>query len=593
MILVITGIGSLIHIYSTAYMQEESDPEYARYFSYLNLFAFFMLVLVLGANFLVLFVGWEGVGLCSYLLIGFWFEKKSAADAGKKAFVVNRIGDYAFILGTLLLFVRFGTLDFQRIASAVAPLAPDSSFSTLSVATLLLFIGATGKSAQIPLYVWLPDAMEGPTPVSALIHAATMVTAGVYMIGRNAVLFSHAPETLAIVAVIGAVTALMAGTIGLVQNDIKRVLAYSTVSQLGYMFLAMGVGAFGAGIFHLYTHAFFKACLFLGSGAVIHALHGEQDIRNMGGLKAGLPITYWTFLLGSLAIAGVPALAGFFSKDEILFETFAHGHTILWTIGILTSLLTATYMFRLVFLTFHGERRHQAPQPAHPEEEEPSHQPATADSRTHGNHLHDAPPAMALALVVLALGSVLAGYIGVPEALGGHNALAQWLAPSFSARSVTTLATGQVAEAGQAGAGEASGAGEAGSESGLELSLMVVSSIVAITGIALAAFIWLKRREIADRAAAMFPGVYRLLLNKYYVDEIYDAAIVQPIRIVSQEGLWRGVDVHIIDGAVNGTASIIDGSSSLLRRLQSGSVRAYAGSLFVGVVLILGYYLWR
>jgi NADH-quinone oxidoreductase subunit L len=575
MILVVTGIGSLIHIYSTAYMHEESDPEYARYFSYLNLFAFFMLVLVLGANFLVLFIGWEGVGLCSYLLIGFWFEKKSAADAGKKAFVVNRIGDYAFILGTLLLFVRFGTLDFQRIASAVAPLAPDSDFGALALATLLLFIGATGKSAQIPLYVWLPDAMEGPTPVSALIHAATMVTAGVYMIGRNAVLFSHAPETMAVVAVIGAATALMAGTIGLVQNDIKRVLAYSTVSQLGYMFLAMGVGAYGAGIFHLYTHAFFKACLFLGSGAVIHALHGEQDIRNMGGLKAGLPITYWTFLLGALAIAGVPGLAGFFSKDEILFETFAHGHTTLWTIGILTSLLTATYMFRLVFLTFHGERRHGAPAPEHPEEEEPS---------GHASHLHDAPPAMAIALVVLALGSVVAGYIGVP----GHNALQSWLAPSFSARSATTLATGQVAEAGQEPP-EAGGA----VESGLELSLMVVSSIVAIVGIGLAAFIWLRRREIADRLAAAFPRVYRLLLNKYYVDEIYDATIVQPIRIASQEGLWRGVDVHIIDGAVNGTASIVDGSSSLLRRLQSGSVRAYAGSLFVGVVLILGYYLWR
>ena len=612
MILVITGIGSLIHIYSTAYMHEESDPEYARYFSYLNLFAFFMLVLVLGANFLVLFVGWEGVGLCSYLLIGFWFEKKSAADAGKKAFVVNRIGDYAFILGTLLLFVRFGTLDFQRIASAAAPLAPDSEFGALSLATLLLFIGATGKSAQIPLYVWLPDAMEGPTPVSALIHAATMVTAGVYMIGRNAVLFSHAPETMLIVAVIGALTALMAGTIGLVQNDIKRVLAYSTVSQLGYMFLAMGVGAFGAGIFHLYTHAFFKACLFLGSGAVIHALAGEQDIRNMGGLKAGLPITYWTFLIGSLAIAGVPALAGFFSKDEILFETFAHGHTILWTIGIITSLLTATYMFRLVFLTFHGERRHDAPVPEHAEEQEPaahlshqpaatslhpSHRPAAVDSHSHGNHLHDAPRAMAIALVVLALGSVVAGYIGIPEALGGHNALQRWLAPSFSARSVTTLATGQVAEPGQAPT-EAGGVREAGEpgrevEPGLELSLMVVSSIVAIIGIGLAAFIWLKRREIADRLAATFPGVYRLLLNKYYVDEIYDATIVQPIRIVSQEGLWRGVDVHIIDGAVNGAASIVDGSSSLLRRLQSGSVRAYAGSLFIGVVLILGYYLWR
>src|SRR4051812_36220175 len=340
MILVITGIGSLIHIYSTAYMHDEVDSEFARYFSYLNLFASFMLVLVLGSNFPVMFVGWEGVGLCSYLLIGFWFKKKSASDAGKKAFVVNRIGDYAFILGMLALFVRFATLDFQRIATTIGPLAPESSFGIVSIATLLLFIGATGKSAQIPLYVWLPDAMEGPTPVSALIHAATMVTAGVYMIGRNAVLFAHAPETMAIVAGIGAATALMAGTIGLVQNDIKRVLAYSTVSQLGYMFLAMGVGAFGAGIFHLYTHAFFKACLFLGSGAVIHALHGEQDIRNMGGLKRGLPITYWTFLIGSIAIAGIPGLAGFFSKDEILFRTYSSGHTVLWAVGLLTSLLT-------------------------------------------------------------------------------------------------------------------------------------------------------------------------------------------------------------------------------------------------------------
>jgi len=588
MILVITGIGSLIHIYSTAYMHEEVDREFARYFSYLNLFAFFMLALVLGANFLVLFVGWEGVGLCSYLLIGFWFEKKTAADAGKKAFVVNRIGDYAFILGTLLIFVRFQTLDFQRIASAVAPLGVEGTFGTLSVATLLLVIGATGKSAQIPLYVWLPDAMEGPTPVSALIHAATMVTAGVYMIGRNAVLFSHAPKTMIIVATIGAVTALFAGTIGLVQNDIKRVLAYSTVSQLGYMFLAMGVGAFGAGIFHLYTHAFFKACLFLGSGAVIHALHGEQDIRNMGGLKAGLPITYWTFLLASLAIAGVPGLAGFFSKDEILFETFAYGHTILWTVGILTSLLTATYMFRLVFLTFHGERRHDAPAPQHPEEEEtpaPSHH-APAH---HSGHLHDAPAAMALALVLLAAGSVVAGYVGIPGALGGHNALGSWLAPSFSARGATTLADRAVGEVGEPEAG-AAGA-EAGS--GTELSLMVVSSLVALAGIGIAAFIWLKRREIADKAATTFPGLYKLLLNKYYVDEVYDATVVQPIRIVSTEGLWQGIDVHVIDGAVNGTASIVDGSSSLLRRLQTGSVRAYAGSLLIGVVLILGYYLWR
>ncbi len=554
MILVVTGIGSLIHIYSTAYMHDEPDSEYARYFSYLNLFASFMLVLVLGASFPVMFVGWEGVGLCSYLLIGFWFRKKSASDAGKKAFVVNRIGDYAFILGMLFLFSRFGTLDFQGVAAAVAPLAPETSFGIISIATLLLFIGATGKSAQIPLYTWLPDAMEGPTPVSALIHAATMVTAGVYMIGRNAVLFSHAPETMLIVAVIGAATALMAGTIGLVQNDIKRVLAYSTVSQLGYMFLAMGVGAFGAGIFHLYTHAFFKALLVLGSGAVIHALHGEQDIRHMGGLKKYLPITYWTFLIGSLAIAGVPLLAGFFSKDEILYETFHRGHVILWVVGAVTSLLTATYMFRLVFLTFHGERQHAG--------------------HGHDSHMHDAPAAMAFALIVLAIGSVFAGYIGVPHALGGHNSLGEWLAPSFAAPGGGHEAGGEV-------------------DSALEITLMGVSSAIALGGILLAAFLWLKRRDIVAALAHQFAGVHRVLLNKYYVDEVYDAAIVQPVRVVSQDGLWRGVDVRLIDGAVNGAGTIVAGGAWMLRRLQTGSVRAYAGSVFIGVVVILGYYLWR
>src|SRR3954465_1305154 len=443
MILVITGIGSLIHIYSTGYMHEESDSEYARYFSYLNLFASFMLILVLGGNFPVMFVGWEGVGLCSYLLIGFWFRKQSAADAGKKAFIVNRIGDFGFILGMLLIFATFGTLDFQQVAAAASTRAIEAgAIGVLTAATLLLFLGATGKSAQIPLYVWLPDAMEGPTPVSALIHAATMVTAGVYMIGRNAVLFSHAPTTLAVVAGIGAATALFAGTIGLGQNDIKRVLAYSTVSRLGYMFLAMGVGAFAAGIFHLYTHAFFKALLFLGSGAVIHALAGEQDLRNMGGLKKDLPITYWTFLIGALAIAGVPALSGFFSKDEILYRTFTSNnsnHVLLWAIGAVTSLLTAIYMFRLVFLAFHGER-HAAGQhgAAHPEEEEPvthakGHAPAHATgSHGHaGNHVHDAPPSMAIPLIVLAIGSVFAGYVGVPHALGGSNRIEGYLEPSF------------------------------------------------------------------------------------------------------------------------------------------------------------------
>jgi len=598
MILVITGIGSLIHIYSTAYMHDEVDSEFARYFSYLNLFAAFMLVLVLGSNFPVMFVGWEGVGLCSYLLIGFWFKKKSAADAGKKAFIVNRIGDYAFILGMLALFLRFGTLDFQAIAAAVAPLADETSFGVLSIITLLLFIGATGKSAQIPLFTWLPDAMEGPTPVSALIHAATMVTAGVYMIGRNAVLFSHAPDTMFIVAVIGALTALMAGTIGLVQNDIKRVLAYSTVSQLGYMFLAMGMGAFGAGIFHLYTHAFFKALLFLGSGAVIHALHGEQDIRNMGGLRKHLPITYWTFLIGAIAIAGLPPLAGFFSKDEILFETFVEGHTLLWIVGVITSFLTATYMFRLVFLTFWGERHvpglgtrdsgsdahHRVPDPGS-RIPDPGH-----GSSSHGHGLHDAPPAMAIALIVLAVGSVAAGWIGIPHAIGGHNELGAWLEPAFEARAVPGAATeaGAVPEAPE---GLASAAPEAGED--LERTLMLVSTVIAVMGLLVAYGIWVKRRDIADAWARRAGPVYRVLLNKYYVDEIYDAAVVQPIRMASQEGLWRGFDVKVIDGAVNGAGAIVDGSATLLRRLQTGSVRTYAGSLFVGVVMILGYYLWR
>jgi NADH-quinone oxidoreductase subunit L len=557
MILVITGIGFLIHVYSTAYMHEESSAEFARYFSYLNLFAAFMLVLVLGSNFLVMFVGWEGVGLCSYLLIGFWYQKKSATDAGKKAFIVNRIGDVGFVLGVLLIFARFGTVDFQELARIVAPLAPDTIFGTISIVTLLLFVGATGKSAQIPLYIWLPDAMEGPTPVSALIHAATMVTAGVYMIGRNAVLFSHAPQTLEIVAIVGTATALMAGTIGLVQNDIKRVLAYSTVSQLGYMFLAMGVGAFGAGIFHLYTHAFFKALLFLGSGAVIHALGGEQDLRRMGGLRKELPITYWTFLIGALAIAGVPGLAGFFSKDEILYRTYASGHIVLWALGLLTSLLTAIYMFRVVFLAFHGPRQ--------------SHAGHATDHTGHGSHLHDAPPAMAVALIVLAIGSVGAGWIG--------TGFERFLEPSLTVR------------AEGAAAPEIAGEEEPGG-SNVELTLMLLSSLVAVAGIGAATFFFLKKRAAADRVAAQFSGVHRVLEHKYYVDELYDAAIVRPIHIASRQGLWKVLDVRVIDGAVNGVATAVRGGSELLRRVQTGSVRTYAASLFLGVVMVLGYYLW-
>ena len=694
MILVITGIGSLIHIYSTSYMHEETDSEFARYFSYLNLFVFFMLLLVLGSNVLLMFVGWEGVGLCSYLLIGYYYVKKSASDAANKAFIVNRVGDYAFILGTLLLVVTVAgagfespTLDFKEIAARVATMPVEAaSFGVLSLIALLFFIGATGKSAQLPLYVWLPDAMEGPTPVSALIHAATMVTAGVYMIARNAELFSHAPITLTVVAVVGAATALFAGTIGLVQNDIKRVLAYSTVSQLGYMFLAMGVGAFGAGIFHLYTHAFFKALLFLGSGAVIHALHGEQDIRNMGGLRKYLPVTYWTFVIGAIAIAGIPPLAGFFSKDEILFETFYRGHQWLWVVGVVTSFLTAVYMWRLVHLTFHGRPRfavaavgphsgdpHDAPEPSHTHQHgnDPAHGTHSAHGAHHGPiHPHDAPMPMAFALVVLAVGSIVAGFIGIPHALGGHNMLGEWLAPVVgshapaSAQSTTggvTLAdmtipasdcvvtadaaanrlpgmtvdncapvAGDVAlaanvqtplpsaAAAQASLGvtappglgvgarlarqaeapaavqpEAHAAEDEHAKEALEIQLMLFSSAVAAIGLLLAWYVWLKRPEIAANMANRFPGVHRLLLNKYYVDEFYDVTVVQPVKIVSEDGLWRGMDARVVDGAVNGTGHIVAGMSAVLRLFQSGSVKTYAAATFLGAVAILAYYIWR
>jgi NADH-quinone oxidoreductase subunit L len=592
MILVVTGIGSLIHIYSTAYMHEETDGEYARYFSYLNLFAAFMLVLVLGSTFPVMFVGWEGVGLCSYLLIGFWFRKQSAADAGKKAFVVNRIGDFGFILGMFLIFAIFGTLDFQEVAWHASQRAPELSMGAVTAATLLLFVGATGKSAQIPLFVWLPDAMEGPTPVSALIHAATMVTAGVYMIGRNAVLFGHAPITLSVVAGIGIATALMAGTIGLVQNDIKRVLAYSTVSQLGYMFLAMGVGAWSAGIFHLYTHAFFKALLFLGSGAVIHALAGEQDLRNMGGLRKDLPITYWTFLIGALAIAGFPFLSGFFSKDEVLFRTFAHGNTVMWIIGLATSLLTAAYMFRLVFLAFWGVRRHDAPAPPAPPAPQHAQHPGHAQ---HPQHLHDAPPAMALALIILAIGSVGAGWIGWPHALGGgNNRLEKFLEPSFEAHAIAPASPEF-----QVGEGRPSARVELPAEKGpavdesTELKLMGLSSGIALLGIGIAMYFWLWNRQAATRVARSAAPIYTLLLNKYYVDEVYNAVFVQPIKQISALLLWRGVDAGLIDGSVNGVGALVRGTSARLRRLQTGSIRAYAASLFLGAVLILGWYLMR
>ena len=480
MILVVTGIGFLIHVYSTAYMQDEPRGGYARFFCYLNLFCFFMLTLVLGSTFLTMFVGWEGVGLCSYLLIGYWYEKKSASDAGKKAFLVNRIGDWAFVLGVFLVFYTFGSFDFRVVAQAASSMPVETQFGVISLICLLLFIGATGKSAQIPLYVWLPDAMEGPTPVSALIHAATMVTAGVYMVGRNAVLFGHAPIVAQIVMIVGALTALMAATIGLVQYDIKRVLAYSTVSQLGYMFLAMGVGAyatangwphigvaaFAAGAFHLMTHAFFKALLFLGSGSVIHAMAGEQDMRRMGDLRRYMPVTYMTMMIGTLAIAGIFPLSGFFSKDEILFRAFLTNKAV-WGLGVVTALMTAFYMFRLMSMTFLGSYRgpawehttpaavyaaaaHGVPHPADPHAHGQAHRPqhdvthgpaddyaAAHDAGGHGHGPwhgpHESPQAMTVPLMVLAVGAIVAGFVSIPPALGGGAALEHFLAPSFTA----------------------------------------------------------------------------------------------------------------------------------------------------------------
>jgi NADH-quinone oxidoreductase subunit L len=522
MLLVVTGIGTIIHFYSVGYMAH--DGGYYRFFAYLNLFMFFMLVLVLAASYPLMFVGWEGVGLASFLLIGFWFRKQSATDAGNKAFIVNRIGDFGFSLGMFLTFVTFRSLDFQTVFSK----ASTADVATLTAICLLLFVGATGKSAQVPLYVWLPDAMEGPTPVSALIHAATMVTAGVYMVARSAPLFSRAPLAMDVVAVVGLVTAFFAATIGLLQTDIKKVLAYSTVSQLGYMFLALGVGGFGAGIFHLMTHAFFKALLFLGSGSVIHALSGEQDMRRMGGLAKRIPITHATFLIGALAIAGVPPLAGFFSKDEILIHAYARS-PVLFAVGVVTALMTAFYVFRAVFLTFYGTSR------VTPEAE---------------HHLHESPPIMTVPLALLALGSVGAGWLGL-----GH-----WLAPVFE-----------------------DATREAALSHGLETTLMAVSVLFGLLGIALAWWIYVRRPATVGE-----PGPFaRLIAHKYYIDEIYAAVIVRPLLVISTKVLWRVVDVGMIDGSVNGVGRRSVGAGDLLRRLQSGNIRSYAGWVVLGAILVI------
>jgi NADH-quinone oxidoreductase subunit L len=517
MLFVVTGIGSLIHIYSIGYMAHEEG--YYRFFAYLNLFMFFMLNLVLAANYLVLFVGWEGVGLCSYLLIGFYFVKKSATNAGNKAFIVNRIGDFGFSLAMFLIVVNFGTLDFGRVFAA----APGKPVETLTAIALLLLLGATGKSAQIPLYVWLPDAMEGPTPVSALIHAATMVTAGVYMCTRSAAIFTHAPIAMETVACIGLATAVFAATIGLLQNDIKKVYAYSTVSQLGYMFLGVGVGAFSAGIWHLVTHAFFKALLFLGAGSVIHACHGEQDMRHMGGLRKYAPATMWTLVCASLAISGFPFTSGYFSKDAILGAAYAHAPWMYW-VGVITAGMTAFYVWRAFWMTFTGEYK------------------------GHG-HPHESPWSMLGPLVVLAFLSLAGGFLfNVPEILNNMFPLAE------------------------------------GAEN---YTLTAISVLFGLVGIGLSYYMYVVNQELPKRLATSMSGLYNLIYNKYFVDEVYDATVVNPMITGSRTVLWHGADQGFIDGIVNGVGSQSRGIGGILRLLQSGNIRSYATWVVLGSVAIL------
>ncbi len=573
MVLVVTGVGLLIHIYSIGYMAHEGG--YYRFFGYLNLFMFSMLILVLANNYLMMFVGWEGVGLCSYLLIGFYFLRKSASDAGKKAFVVNRVGDAGFLLGVMLMAVTFGTLNFQEVTAAARSGRFPVGDGVMTAICVLLFIGAIGKSAQIPLYVWLPDAMEGPTPVSALIHAATMVTAGVYMVARSNALFMRAPTALALVAGIGAATAIWAASIGLVQNDIKRVLAYSTVSQLGYMFLACGVGAFAAGIFHLMTHAFFKALLFLGSGSVIHALSGEQDMRKMGGLWSRIPTTAKTMLAATLAISGAPLLSGFFSKDDILWQTFAspYGNKVLWSVALVTAGLTAFYMFRLFFMTFSG----------------PSRVPHEVE-----HHIHESPPVMTVPLICLAVGAVGAGFVGWPKVLGGSNPFEHFLEPVFANPAIEAAAEHTWS---------------------LEFSLMLLSVAIAAAGFYLAYRWYVERPEVPDRLAASAGPAYQIVLDKYYVDELYDALFVNRAKDVGNA--FAAFDLGVVDGGVNGvgwwtrlTAEgsrlwdiwVIDGLVNVMgfsvkvlsypaRILQTGLVQSYAWMIVVGVLVFMAYYL--
>jgi len=553
MLLVVTGVGWLIHLYSIGYMPD--DTGYRRFFAYLNLFMFFMLTLVLAANYLVLFVGWEGVGLCSYLLIGFWFLKKTATDAGNKAFWVNRIGDFGFLLGLFLLFRQFGTLDFAPIFRNSAALPVETSgHGVLTAIALLLLAGATGKSAQLPLYVWLPDAMEGPTPVSALIHAATMVAAGVYMVARSHVLFTHAPVAMFAVAVIGCATALFAATIALVQTDIKRTLAYSTISQLGYMFIACGVGAFGAGIFHLMTHAFFKALLFLGAGSVMHATGGEQDMRLMGGLRKSVPWTYATMFIATLAISGTPGFSGFFSKEEVLLaaRTGPYANSVIYVLGVITAGLTALYMFRLLFLTFHGVSRFDQKK----------------------THVHESPRIILAPLAVLALLSVAGGWWAAPHLVGGPNYFDKFLKPVFVAGETSSSTDSYTGN------------------SQLIAALFGPPVLAAFLGFLLAWLLYIRRPETPKHLAESLSAPYRLLAGKYFVDELYALLIVRPLVWISANFLWRAVDEESIDGLVNGVAREAGEFGDRLRHLNSGNTRTYATWVILGAVVLTTLLVW-
>jgi NADH-quinone oxidoreductase subunit L len=572
MMLVVTGVGFLIHVYSVAYMEHEGG--YYRFFCYLNFFMFFMLTLVLANNYLLMFVGWEGVGLASYLLIGFFFLKDSAANAGKKAFITNRVGDFGFLIALFLLIQHFGTLRYASVFSLASLLPTETGAGVLTAIGLLMLLGACGKSAQIPLYVWLPDAMEGPTPVSALIHAATMVTAGVYMVCRSNAIFSRAPIALLAVAIIGTLTSFFAATIGITQTDIKRVLAYSTVSQLGYMFMASGVAAYSAAVFHLMTHAFFKALLFLGAGSVIHGIGGEQDMRKMGGLRKYMPWTFWTMLIATFAISGIPPFAGFFSKDEILWQALSspHGSKLFWAMGLITAFMTSFYMFRLIFLTFTGEYRGATPD-------------AHAAHGNHGDHgsPHESPWLMLAPLVLLGVLSVIGGWVGI------GNRFEHFLAPAIQKVS-TEQAVAQNGEAGTTPVSE--GEGAAGESQGLENILMAVSVLVAFSGLGLAWFLYVKNPALPAKIAASAGGIYRLVLNKYWIDDLYSAAIIGPLVALSRVVLWQTIDQKVIDGTVNESAVAARDVSQVIRQQQSGLVRSYAGWIAAGAAAVVAYMVW-